>query len=93
MWSVDGNKCSTCPTYFGKHGQGSTCHSFRNSVKRNFTPRDVVLIVDDSAPRNSWIMGRITETRQEMTHLAGEDQDKDKLFGQAHYKDLSPSGG
>lgn len=64
------------------------------SVKRNFTPEDVVLIVDDSAPRNSWIMGRIVETVQDKrTHSAGEDQDKDKLFGQAHHKDLSPSGG
>ncbi|TKS69341.1 hypothetical protein D9C73_003405 [Collichthys lucidus] len=30
-------------------------------IKRNFTPGDIVLIVDDSAPRNSWIIGRITE--------------------------------
>ena len=30
-------------------------------VKRNFIPGDIVLIVDDTAPRNSWIIGRITE--------------------------------
>lgn len=30
-------------------------------VKRNFVPGDIVIIVDDSAPRNSWIVGRITE--------------------------------
>ncbi|KAL3979219.1 Rab5 GDP/GTP exchange factor [Sarotherodon galilaeus] len=29
-------------------------------IKRNFVPGDVVLIVDDSAPRGSWIIGRVT---------------------------------
>ena len=29
-------------------------------IKRNFIPGDIVLIVDNSAPRNSWITGRIT---------------------------------
>lgn len=33
-----------------------------NSKRRNFVVGDVVLIIDDTAPRNSWIMGRITET-------------------------------
>ncbi len=28
-------------------------------LKRNLVPGDIVLIVDNSAPRNSWIMGRI----------------------------------
>jgi len=28
-------------------------------TRRNFLPGDVVLIVDDSAPRNSWLMGRV----------------------------------
>ncbi|XP_071842702.1 uncharacterized protein [Apostichopus japonicus] len=28
--------------------------------KRNFEPGDIVLIVEDNAPRNSWLMGRIT---------------------------------
>lgn len=31
-------------------------------IKRNFVPGDIVIIVDDTAPRNSWIVGRITET-------------------------------
>lgn len=30
-------------------------------IKRNFIPGDIVLVVDDSAPRNSWIIGKITE--------------------------------
>ncbi|XP_049433246.1 uncharacterized protein LOC125889377 [Epinephelus fuscoguttatus] len=30
-------------------------------VKRNFILGDIVLIVDDSAPRNSWVIGRVTE--------------------------------
>lgn len=30
--------------------------------KRNFEPDDVVLVVDSSSPRNSWIMGRVVET-------------------------------
>ena len=30
--------------------------------KRNFQEGDIVLIADDTAPRNSWIMGRITKT-------------------------------
>ena len=28
--------------------------------KRNFEPGDIVLIVEDNAPRNSWLLGRIT---------------------------------
>lgn len=31
-------------------------------LKRNLVPGDIVLIVDNSAPRNSWIMGRILKT-------------------------------
>ncbi|XP_054869314.1 uncharacterized protein LOC129349591 [Amphiprion ocellaris] len=33
-----------------------------NYPSRNFIPGDVVLIVDDSAPRGSWLMGRIIKT-------------------------------
>ncbi len=32
------------------------------SVKRNFKPGDIVLIVDNTAPRNSWLMGRVIQT-------------------------------
>lgn len=31
-------------------------------VKQNLTPGDVVMIVDDSAPRNSWVLGRVIQT-------------------------------
>ena len=33
-----------------------------NKQKRNFSPGDLVVIVDDTAPRNSWLMGRIEKT-------------------------------
>lgn len=31
-------------------------------LKRNFETGDVVLVVDSSSPRNSWIMGRVIQT-------------------------------
>lgn len=31
-------------------------------VSRNFVPGDIVLIADESAPRNSWIMGKIIQS-------------------------------
>ncbi|KAL7826227.1 hypothetical protein SRHO_G00339650 [Serrasalmus rhombeus] len=33
-----------------------------NLIKRNFLPNDLVVIVDDKAPRNSWLLGRILKT-------------------------------
>ena len=33
-----------------------------HTKKRNFTPGDLVLIVDSSAPRNAWLTGRIRQT-------------------------------
>lgn len=33
-----------------------------SKLKRNFQHGDVVLVVDSSSPRNTWIMGRITQT-------------------------------
>lgn len=33
-----------------------------SGIKRNFQTGDIVLIVDDSAPRNSWLTGRIVQT-------------------------------
>ena len=32
------------------------------TASRNFVQGDVVLLVDNNAPRNSWVMGRIIET-------------------------------
>lgn len=37
--------------------------------KRNFTPGDVVLVVDPSAPRGSWILGRVLEVRADSKGL------------------------
>ena len=31
-------------------------------IKRNFVEGDVVLIVDETAPRNSWLMGKVIQT-------------------------------
>lgn len=31
-------------------------------AKRNLEPGDVVLIVDSSSPRHSWLMGRVVQT-------------------------------
>ena len=31
------------------------------AIKRNFIPGDLVIIVDDTAPRNSWLTGRVVE--------------------------------
>ncbi|KAL2102335.1 hypothetical protein ACEWY4_001503 [Coilia grayii] len=33
-----------------------------NVVRRNLKPNDIVLIVDESSPRNSWPMGKVVET-------------------------------
>ena len=45
-------------------------------VKRNFVPGDIVLIVDDSAPRNSWVIGRITGTLPDRRGLVRQVQIK-----------------
>lgn len=37
-------------------------HQKWTQVKQNLTPGDVVMIVDDSAPRNSWVLGRVIQT-------------------------------
>ncbi|KAL2099502.1 hypothetical protein ACEWY4_003896 [Coilia grayii] len=34
-------------------------------IKRNFVPGDLVIVVDDSAPRNSWLTGRVVEAKQD----------------------------
>lgn len=33
-----------------------------NSIRRNLSPGDLVIIVDNTAPRNSWLMGRVMKT-------------------------------
>lgn len=39
-----------------------------SGVKRNFLTGDV-LVVDDSAPRNSWLIGRIVQTNPDRRGL------------------------
>ena len=31
-------------------------------IKRNFVVRDIMLIVDETAPWNSWMMGKVIQT-------------------------------
>ncbi|GAA6229841.1 uncharacterized protein LOC117805176 [Lates japonicus] len=31
------------------------------STRRNFVPGDVIIIMDDSAPRNLWLTGRVVQ--------------------------------
>lgn len=33
-----------------------------SNVKQNFNVRDIVTIADNTAPRNSWLMGKVTQT-------------------------------
>lgn len=47
-------------------------------VSRNYKPGDIVLIVDESAPRNSWVMGRVTNTVQDEHGLVRRVQVKTK---------------
>ena len=45
-------------------------HQKWSGVNRNFVPGDIVVIVDDSAPRNSWLTGRIIQTIPDRRGLA-----------------------
>ena len=49
-----------------------------SGVKRNFMPGDIVSIVDDSAPRNSWLTGRIIHTTPDKKRLVRMAQIKTK---------------
>lgn len=40
-----------------------------SKVKRNFAPGDIVVVVDSTAPRGSWLMGRILETKADAQGL------------------------
>lgn len=40
-----------------------------NKVKQNLQPGDIVLILDDSAPRNSWLLGRVLQTKMDAKGL------------------------
>ncbi|XP_070535137.1 uncharacterized protein [Ptychodera flava] len=45
-------------------------------IKRNLNAGDVVLIVDNTVPRNSWSMGRITEVMKDKKELVRFAEDK-----------------
>lgn len=40
-----------------------------NKAKQNLKPGDIVLILDDSAPRNSWLLGRVLQTKMDAKGL------------------------
>lgn len=40
-----------------------------NKTRRNFVIDDVVLVVDETAPRNSWPIGRVTKTMADASGL------------------------
>ncbi|XP_053270268.1 uncharacterized protein LOC128427193 [Pleuronectes platessa] len=49
-----------------------------SNIRRNFTPGDIVIIVDDSAPRNSWLTGGIVETIMDKKGLVRQLRIKSK---------------
>ena len=56
---VAGGKCNTWAISSGKDGFVTTWCYFKNV--RNVQVDDVVLVVDSSVPRGSWVLGRVTE--------------------------------
>lgn len=40
-----------------------------SNVKRSFAPGDIVVVVDPTAPRGSWLMGRVLETKADAQGL------------------------
>lgn len=40
-----------------------------SKVERSFAPGDIVLVVDSTAPRSSWLMGRILELKPDAKGL------------------------
>lgn len=63
------------------------------AIKRNFVVGDIVLIVDETAPRNSWVMGRVIQTFTDRRGFLRHLLIKMKHPGQAHNQDLSSAGG
>ena len=49
-----------------------------NRIKRSLAPGDLVLIVDETAPRNSWLMGRILQTMPDSKGLVRQVRVKTK---------------
>lgn len=59
--------------------------------KRNFVPGDIVVVTDSTAPRGSWILGKILETVQDKKALVRSVrlQTKNQCIGETSDKDLS----
>ena len=57
----DGNKSSIWQTYFGNDGLESIYLSYKSARSGNLADGDNVLIVDNTAPRNSWVLGKVIE--------------------------------
>lgn len=49
-----------------------------NDTRKNFSVGDIVLVVDDSAPRNSWMLARVIETIPDKKGLARQVRIKTK---------------
>lgn len=64
MREEDGNNANTSPISFGNVGSVNTYPCYRNAKggkKRIFVPGDLGMIMDSSAPRGSWMLGRVRE--------------------------------
>lgn len=53
-----------------------------NNTRRNFFVGDIVLVVDDSAPRNSWMLARVIETIPDKKGLVRQVRIKTKTNNQ-----------
>lgn len=59
--------------------------------RRSFTPGDVVMVVDSSAPRGSWVLGRVLEGEVGLQRPGEscQSQDTNQSSGETHNKALS----
>lgn len=62
----------------GLRFRGLQEHQKWNAAKRNFVPGDLIMLVDDMAPRNTWITGRIVDTVPDKNGLVRSVQIKTK---------------
>ncbi|KAF0031564.1 hypothetical protein F2P81_016119 [Scophthalmus maximus] len=62
---------------------------------RNFVIGDIVLIVDDSASRNVWVMGKIVQTVPDKYRMVRQVRIKTKtrMLDRNHHEDSPPPGG
>ena len=61
------SRCITCRKLHAKPAEQKMADLLEerqrwHTLKRNFVPGDLVLIVDSSAPRNTWMTGRVKKT-------------------------------